>query len=187
MALSKPIYSLMEKYFEQLYTHPIRTKSINSCVIAVLGNLAFQYLSGNKVLNQDSLIAYGLYGLLFGGTIPHFFYKGLDGFIPYGTSHRSLKQLAVERFIFMPLYQAFSLYMLARLEGKSHNEAIGQLLRIYGPTVRANWIWLTVVQYLNLRLVPPMLRVLFANLIGFFWIIYLAKRRQARERKGNKQ
>jgi hypothetical protein len=36
--------------------------TLSSCVIAVLGSLTSQYLAGVKVINQDSLIAYGMFG-----------------------------------------------------------------------------------------------------------------------------
>ncbi|PSN50233.1 hypothetical protein C0J52_02388 [Blattella germanica] len=149
MALSKPVYNFLGFYFQQLHTNPVKTKSITSCVIATLGNLTSQYLSGAKVINQDSLIAYGLFGLLFGGSLPHYFYRALDRYIDDEAAFTPLKHLLLERLIFMPLFQVIALYVLSRLE----------------------------------------LRVLVSNMVGFFWVVYMArKRRLAREQRGgNKQ
>ncbi|XP_067011073.1 peroxisomal membrane protein 2 [Anabrus simplex] len=188
MSLSKYVYQMLGSYMEQLHYHPIRTKSISSCVIALSGNVVSQYMSGAKVLNQDSLIAFGLFGLIFGGTVPHFFYQLLDRVLTEETSNLYMKQLLIERLIYTPLFQALALYMLARLEGRSQKESKQQLLRLYWPVLKANWIWLTVLQYLNLRVVPPMLRVLVVNLIGFFWCIFLAnKRRKVQEARDKRQ
>ncbi|KAJ9595985.1 hypothetical protein L9F63_012806, partial [Diploptera punctata] len=157
------------------------------CVIATLGNLTSQYLAGVKVINQDSLIAYGLFGLLFGGSLPHYFYRVLDQYIPDDIAFASFKHLALERLVFMPLFQVLALYMLSRLEGKSQQQAIKHLSTMYWPIVKANWKWLSLLQYINFTFIPPMLRVLVSNLIGFFWVVYMAKkRRMAREQRGNK-
>lgn len=179
---------MLGAYMGQLHENPIKTKSISSCVIALLGNLASQYMSGARVINQDSLIAFGLFGLIFGGTCPHFFYMLMDKVLTEETSNLYLKQLLMERLLYTPLFQALVLYMLARLEGKSQKESKQQLVQMYWPVLKTNWIWLTVAQYLNLRVVPPMLRVLVVNLIGFFWVIFLAnKRRKAQQAKDKRQ
>jgi hypothetical protein len=62
MVLSKPIYTALGFYFEQLFNNPIRTKSVTCCVIATAGNYASQCIAGNKVLNHQSLLAYGIFG-----------------------------------------------------------------------------------------------------------------------------
>jgi hypothetical protein len=62
MVLSKPIYNALGFYFEQLFNNPIRTKSVTCCVIATAGNYASQCIAGNKVLNHQSLLAYGIFG-----------------------------------------------------------------------------------------------------------------------------
>lgn len=188
MSLSKPLYNALGFYFQQLHTNPVRTKSVTSCVIAALGNLTSQYLAGVKVINQDSLIAYGVFGLLFGGSIPHYFYSALDRYISDDVALAPLKQLILERLVFMPLFQILALYVLPRLEGKSQQQAAKQLSQLYWPVVISNWKWFSVLQFINFTFVHPMLRVFVANLIGFVWVVYVArKRRQARDQRGNRQ
>ncbi|EFA09673.1 peroxisomal membrane protein 2 [Tribolium castaneum] len=183
MVLSKPLFNALGFYFEQLFNHPIRTKAITCCVIATAGNYASQCISGNKVLNQHSLLAYGIFGLLFGGTIPHYFYAWLERVVPEEAAFPIAKKLFLERLIYSPLYQAFTLYVLARLEGKSHEGALDQLQSLYWSVLSSSWKYLTVIHLLNLSVVPPMLRVFIINLVGFFWTIYIAnKRRQQAKR-----
>ncbi|XP_076386740.1 PXMP2/4 family protein 3 isoform X1 [Megachile rotundata] len=201
MALSKPtnfLLQLMGAYFERLYTSPLKTKAITSCIIASLGNFMSQKISGAKYLNQDSLLAFALFGLIFGGPLPHYFYTYVQPFLK-----NPLSLLLVERCLYTPCYQALALYMIALfevqsftyyldsqlivldfitlkfilLQGNTHNDAYKQLKKLYLPVLTANLKYLTVLQYLNLKYVPPLLRVLVVNLIGFFWAIYLAQQR----------
>jgi peroxisomal membrane protein 2 len=82
MALSKPVellQSLVLTYLERLNSRPIRTKSITryynyiviiifiyiyifSCIIASLGNITLQNIAGAKMIDQDSVVAFGLFG-----------------------------------------------------------------------------------------------------------------------------
>lgn len=175
MALSKPtnfLLQLMGAYFERLYTSPLKTKAITSCIIATLGNFMSQKISGAKYLNQDSLLAFALFGLIFGGPLPHYFYTYMQPFLK-----NPLSLLLVERCLYTPCYQALALYMIALFEGNTHNDAYKQLKKLYLPVLTANLKYLTLLQYLNLKYVPPLLRVLVVNLIGFFWAIYLAQQR----------
>lgn len=68
MALSKPshlIYELLGAYFERLYNSPVKTKAFTSCFISALGNVTSQKLNGAKFINQDKLIAFGLFGFVY--------------------------------------------------------------------------------------------------------------------------
>ncbi|XP_029165313.1 peroxisomal membrane protein 2 [Nylanderia fulva] len=175
MSLSKPsniIYSLVGAYFQRLYTSPLKTKALTSCIIAALGNIASQKLTGARQLNEDSVLAFALFGLFFGGPVPHYFYT----FVPLLTRH-PLGILLIERLLYTPCFQALALYMLAIFEGKSHRMATIQMQKLYLPMLTANLKYLTLFQFINIKYVPPMLRVLMVNLVGFVWVIYLANKR----------
>ncbi|XP_072747657.1 PXMP2/4 family protein 3 [Anoplolepis gracilipes] len=175
MSLSKPVnifYSLVGAYLQRLYFSPLKTKAITSCIIAALGNVVSQKLSGARQLNEDSILAFALFGLFFGGPVPHYFYS----YVPLLVKH-PLGILLIERLLYMPCFQALALYMLAIFEGKSHRMASDQMQKLYLPTLKANLKYLTLFQYINIKYVPPMLRVLMVNLIGFIWVVYLANKR----------
>ncbi|OAD62773.1 Peroxisomal membrane protein 2 [Eufriesea mexicana] len=175
MALSKPtnlIFQLTAAYFDRLYTSPLKTKAITSCIIATLGNFLSQKISGVKRINEDSLLAFALFGLFFGGPLPHYFYTYIQPFVK-----NPLMLLLVERCLYTPCYQALALYMLSLFEGNTHKDSYKQLKKLYWPVLTANLRYLTLLQYINLKYVPPVLRVLVINLIGFFWAIYLAQQR----------
>ncbi|PBC33662.1 peroxisomal membrane protein 2 [Apis cerana] len=175
MALSKPrnlILQLTSAYFERLYTSPVKTKAITSCIIATIGNFLSQKISGVKHLNEDSLLAFALFGLIFGGPLPHYFYTYIQLFVK-----NPFILLLVERCLYTPCYQALALYMLSLFEGNTHKDACKQMKSLYWPVITANLKYLTLLQFINLKYVPPILRVLVVNLIGFFWAIYLAQQR----------
>jgi len=178
MALSKPIYDFLTFYFEQLFTHPLRTKSITSCVLATSANVVSQKMMGSKTINHESMFAYGLFGLLFGGSLPHFFYKIMEKSLAEKTKLKQLLFLAAERLLYTPTFQAISLYSLAVFEGKSHDDAVQNLRTLYWPVLKANWTYLTLLVFINIKFVPPMLRVLVGNLIGFGWVIFLTSKRR---------
>lgn len=184
MSLSKPIINLVASYLQNLYIHPIKTKSLTSCVVGSAGSIASQLVSGEK-LRLDPVLAFGLYGLIFGGTVPHYFYEFIERVFSQETSAFPLaKKLLFERLIFTPLMQAFSLYTLARFEGKNHKAALKQVNALYFTVLEANWKWLTLFQVINIAFIPPMLRVLFMNLVGFGWAMFIAsKRRQQSSKK----
>lgn len=48
--------------------------------------------------------------------MPHYFYSALDRYISDDVALAPIKQLILERLVFMPLFQILALYMLARLE-----------------------------------------------------------------------
>lgn len=93
---------------------------------------------------------------------------------------KRLLEFLMERLTFAPIFCGLSLYFLTIFEGKTPDEATKNLLKLYKSVLLANWRYLTLPVFLNFNFVPPMLRVFVSNIIGFFWIVYIAdKRRRA--------
>ncbi|XP_047343236.1 peroxisomal membrane protein 2 [Vespa velutina] len=171
MAFSKPkemILNFASVYFQYLYSNPVKTKAIASCIINVLGNLVHQKLTGGKSIDEDRLIAFGLFGLLLGGSVPHYFYLYTHSLRKY-----PLTLLLIERLVYTPCFQALTLYILARLEGKSHKASKEQLQKLYWPVLLTNLKYLTIFQFINVKYVPSVLRTLILDIISFIWSIYL--------------
>ncbi|XP_044754665.1 peroxisomal membrane protein PMP22 [Coccinella septempunctata] len=187
MVLSKPLMKVLQIYFSELYTNPIRTNAITGALIAAGGNYASQFLAGKKVINNQTILAYGAFGLLFGGTIPHFFYLGLDHMVSDEAAMATIKRFLIERIIYTPLFQAFFLYMLARFEGKDHQTAMRQIQSLYWTVLTTSWKYITIIELMNQMVVPPMLRVLVSNLIAFFWTIFISNKRRQEELRANRK
>lgn len=70
------------------------------------------------------------------------------------------------------------------LQGKSHATALKNLETLYWPVLRTNWQYLSLLVYLNIAFVPPMLRSISSSIISFIWVVYLAlKRRRLQEKQ----
>uniref|UniRef100_D3TP31 Peroxisomal membrane protein MpV17 n=1 Tax=Glossina morsitans morsitans TaxID=37546 RepID=D3TP31_GLOMM len=178
MSLSKPLYSLFGVYFEQLFSHPIRTKSITNSVLAASANYASQRIDGQKVVNQQSVVAYALFGLLFGGSVPHYFYQAIERLFRRDFKYRKFVQFISERLVYTPIYQALSLYILSLFESNSHDIALKSAEKLYWPLLKANWQYCTFFVWLNVYHVPPMLREFFTTIVAFIWMTYIARKRR---------
>lgn len=178
MSLSKPLFNALSFYLEQLFMHPLRTKSITSSVLASGANVLSQKLMGSKEINQRSLYAYALFGLLFGGSMPHYFYKIMERTLTGRSKLNQFLFFACERLIYTPAFQMLSLFFLSIFEGKSQQQALNNLYTLYWPVLKANWTYLSLAVFLNIRYVPPIFRVLTGNLIGFCWVIFLTMKRR---------
>ena len=61
-------------------------------------------------------------------------------------------------------------------QGNDHAEGWQNVKKLYVTALIGNWkIW-TVPQLVNLSVIPVEFRVLFANLVAFFWNIYLSSK-----------
>jgi peroxisomal membrane protein 2 len=149
-----------------------------SCTVATAGALASQSLSGQKI-NPRAVFAYSIFGLLFGGTVPHYFFTFFETLVP-DVPYKKIIEFLLERFTFAPVFTALSLYFLSIFEGKSPEQALKTLKQLYLTVLTTNWRYLSLPVFINFNFVPLFLRVFVANLIGFFWILYLSdKRRRA--------
>lgn len=142
------------------------------------GAITSQKISGQPI-NPNSVFAYGAFGALIAGPFAHSFYELISKIVP-DVRYRRLLEFLLERLTFAPILCSLSLYFLTIFEGKSPDQALNNLIKLYKSVLLANWRYLTLPVFLNFNFVPPMLRVFVSNIIGFFWIIYVAdKRRRA--------
>jgi len=184
MALSKPIYAFAGLYLEQLFSHPVRTKSVTSSILAASANYTSQKIAGKKEINGESVFAYGLYGLIFGGSVPHYFYRFIERAFRDEMKFRKFWQFLTERLLYTPFAQALSLYFLSIFEWNSHDAAVANLKKLYWPVLEANWQYLSIPVFLNFYFVPPMFRTILMSLVSFIWVVYIAdKRRRAQEKR----
>ncbi|EEB20094.1 ABC transporter, putative [Pediculus humanus corporis] len=166
--LSKPYnvtFQLIASYLSQLYINPIRTKSMTSCFLAGLANYMSQKIIHGKLANEDTFLAFLIFGLLFGGSIPHYFYKVISNHLLINSKNPLLQLFLIERIFFMPAFSFFSLYIISRLEKKSHEKSLESAIIAFPSVVKTNLKYLSLLQFINIYFVPPVLRVLVTNLI----------------------
>lgn len=94
--------------------------------------------------------------LIFGGTLPHYFYQHVERLVAGAGGAKRFYLFLIERLAYAPLYQALSLYFLARFEGNGHDYALANLFDLYWPLLKANWRYLSLMVYINVMYIPPM-------------------------------
>ena len=83
-----------------------------------------------------------------------------------------------DRLVFSPAFLFVTIYLLGRLQGLTNTEALDSVKEKYVASLLANWkIW-TLPQIININLVAPQYRVLFANVVALVWNFYLASARK---------
>lgn len=53
-------------------------------------------------------------------------------------------------------------------QGKSHDAAVKNLLQLYWPVLKANWSYLSLLVFINIKFVPPIVRTLTPFKIPYF-------------------
>ncbi|XP_076049032.1 peroxisomal membrane protein 2-like [Oratosquilla oratoria] len=174
----------LQSYNQCIQKRPVLTKSCTSAVTGIVGDVLSQLISG-KSFALNSTINYALYGFFFTGPITHNFYKLLELLFPASLPRNWIRRLLFERLAFAPIFLFITLYILARLDGKTHNATTRQMKLSYWMALKMNWkIW-TPFQFFNITYVPIQYRPLFANLVAVGWIIYIAKKRRQAASKGD--
>ncbi|XP_059484705.1 peroxisomal membrane protein 2 [Neocloeon triangulifer] len=179
------VFELVGNYLQQLFLKPVRTQAVTNSLVLFLGNVTSQcLLSERKPFDKDSAMATALFGLVFGGAIPHNFYKLLDSAVRGKKLQGKFFRFLIERLLFTPAYLLLRLYMTAIFEGKSHQAACRHVHQSYQILLRDNWYSLSLFQFYCVNFIPSMFRPLFSSVIDFFWTVHFTnKRREIEERK----
>jgi peroxisomal membrane protein 2 len=101
----------------------------------------------------------------------------LDGQIPPTPepfSATNVVKVLIDQFIQAPIFTVLIFAFLGTLEGKDSASIRRQLDDNYKDTIIANWKLWVPATIINIAFVPPLLRVLYLNIVFFFWSIYLS-------------
>lgn len=175
---------LLQQYTHLLRQYPVITKSVTSAILSALGNLLSQGIQARKTAKEDvgldhiGLLHYAVYGLCVTGPVSHYYYQLVELVLPASVPLSTIKRLLVDRLIFAPAFLLLFFCVMTILEGKTMQDLKDKLTRSYWSALKMNWrIW-TPFQFLNINFVPVQFRVLFANVVAFFWYAYLASVRK---------
>mmetsp|Transcript_6572 Transcript_6572/g.13204 ORF Transcript_6572/g.13204 Transcript_6572/m.13204 type:complete len:252 (-) Transcript_6572:9-764(-) len=191
----RAIPDLWQTYNEALLSNPLLTKSLTAGVILGSADLVGQTFQSSdadsssvtELATEIELDGAGIdfgragrfafFGLVLQAPWNHFYYQILDGVLPPTadpfTTTTAVKVL-IDQFVQAPIFTVLIFTFLGVLEGKSLDKIKQQLDSTYIDTMLANWkLWIpaTVV---NIAFCPPLFRVLFLNVVFFFWSIYLS-------------
>ncbi|GAM25535.1 hypothetical protein SAMD00019534_087100 [Acytostelium subglobosum LB1] len=175
MSNSKPssvINEFTAWYMKRLRTNPISTKALTSATLSFTSNVLAQRVIEGKKIDWSRVIKFTIWGLL-ASPVGHFWHIFLERlFRNVKEKYQAIGKLVVDQLIFAPFINILFYTVLSLLDGKPG--AI--LIKLYFdliPTLMASWKVWPLAQFINFKFVPPHLRVLFGNLVGFAWSIYL--------------
>ena len=175
--------SLWYRYNQNLVFNPIPTKIISATALALLADITCQALFPSSKEEEKkpwkeridwkrTLNFTVLSGLIF-TPLTHYWYGFLSSKIVGDTLMTTAKRVALDQFIFAPL--TICLFMAGTLLLEGNKEKIPEKVRSdWFNTLLANYTIWVPAQFINFSVIPAPLRVLWANMVGFFWSIYLS-------------
>lgn len=180
-------FSLLQQYLILLKKYPILTKSVTSGILSALGNLLSQTVEarkkakrgdGAKEIDGAGAARYAIFGLLFTGPLSHYFYQLMEVWMPTTDPFCLVKRLLLDRLFFAPAFLLLFYFVMTVLEAKGWSDFEKKMKSTYWTALKMNWKVWTPFQFINVNFVPVQFRVLFANVIAFFWYAYLASVRK---------
>lgn len=164
---------LIATYLHLLETKPILTKSVTSAVIALLGDVACQLFMEDAPFSVRRCFNMTVLGAVLVGPGLHFWYGRLAALIPGTSTTAVLQRLALDQFIWAPIFIALFFSSMSLLQGKP--EAIlPNLKQNVWAAMKVNWQLWPAANFINFKFVPVMHQVLFANFVALIWNTYLS-------------
>lgn len=192
---------LWTQYNVYLEKHPLLTKCITSGLLSITADIICQTCfssfssddttsrsSSEGVIGKNGVAVesksraidwwrvgkFTLLGTFFTGPTLHYWYGLLARKIPGPGVTQALQRLALDQILFAPTYIC-GFYSLALLLDGTPELIMKKLKSDLKPTIIANFSVWVPCQFINFKFVPPHLQVLWSNMVGFFWNIYLSK------------
>ena len=172
-----------QAYNSALESDPLLVKSITACGILGSADLTGQAIERSKKGDENAdidvmrTIRFAIFGLVLQAPWYHFYYQYLDGVLPPTedpwTATTGIK-VVIDQFVQAPIFTVLIFVFLGVLEGKQLEDIKQQLDEDYKDTMFANWKLFVPATVVNLAFVPPLFRVLYLNVVFFFWSIYLS-------------
>ena len=182
-------------YLHALETDPLLVKSVTAGIILGAADLSGQALQSAIAANADEsgeidtttsggggvdvarFLRFAFFGFILQAPWNHYYYLALDGALPPTedpfTATTGIK-VVIDQFIQAPIFTVIIFSFLGFLEGKNGDEIKQQLDDDYVDTMLANWKLWVPATFVNIAFCPPILRVLFLNVVFYFWSIFLS-------------
>lgn len=168
---SNPFGAAFTWYLNALSKYPIRTKTISTFILAVLGDIIAQYVAHDKdtPYHHDvrRTVSMGIWALIFMGPVLHYWYTYLDKAVKGRLS--LVKKLLVDQLVFAPTFHTTFMFGTGLLEGNSWKSTVETWRTKIIPTLKANYTLWPAIQSINFTFIPPKLQVLFINCFSLLW------------------
>lgn len=169
--------SMWTTYNRLLVEKPVLTKSITSGVIAFVADIACQKVfpdDKKKDVDWKRTAKFTVLNTLLVGPLLHFWYGFLVMKIPGTSSLSTVYRVALDQLVFAPFCIIPAFFSCSLLLDGTPELIPAKLQADWATTMVANFSLWVPAQFINFRLVPPQFQVLFANLVGLFWNVYLS-------------
>lgn len=172
--------SLFAWYSNKLDTHPLTTKCLTSGLISASGDICCQTFFENDGKNKSKkwdmyrTARMSFLGFALIAPVTHFWYGTLMKSIPGRNIKATLQRLALDQFIFSPPFLSAWVWSNMTLQGCNTNAIQSKLKLDYWDMLKANWGLWVPAQAINLGIVPNRYQVLFGNMVGLVWGVYLS-------------
>lgn len=183
-------------YAHRLETHPFATKCITSGFISGSGDVLCQHLVHRNRRrsaaatdpnwesavgaedtfrwDRDRTMRFTTLGFAFVAPVVHVWYGSLMARFPGTSTSAVLKRTFFDQAFFAPLFLPTFMTNLMMLEGRNASEVPERLRRDLPDALVTNWALWIPAQVVNFGLVPSKFQVLFSNVVGFVWNVYLS-------------
>jgi hypothetical protein len=88
-------------------------------------------------------------------------------------STKPIKMMLIDELIYDPFCIVFFFSVIGFLDRQSTTQIKSKIIKDYWITQKASWKVWPIAQLINFALVPSNLRILYLNLVGFFWGIFM--------------
>lgn len=177
-------------YSKLLSTHPVLTKAVTAGALSGLGDVIAHGLFGRGGLEPISFSHQVLIGLILKGPYFHYVFKIIERLFENSDKRNIstvLKKMAVAQGIFSPVFLFMYLTVLACLRGEKLSDAVARIRRSFLSILKVNYCFWPLVDLTNFSFIPPAYRVLYSNIAGMLWVIYLIHRTSGTREKSKKQ
>ncbi|XP_055017415.1 peroxisomal membrane protein 2 isoform X2 [Boleophthalmus pectinirostris] len=137
----------------------------------------YLYLLRNQT-HTELIFIFIHFRLLFTGPLSHYFYQLMEVWMPTTDRYCLVKRLLLDRLFFAPAFLLLFYFVITVLEARGWSDFERKMKSSYWTALKMNWKVWTPFQFVNVNFVPVQFRVLFANVIAFFWYAYLASVRK---------
>lgn len=152
------------------------TKCVTSGLISGAGDMVCQYLTSDDddVWDLVRTARFVLLGTCLVGPAVHTWYGALNRHLPGATLRATLQRTFFDQAVFAPAFLPLWVACNMTLEGRRPRDVQAALRADYPNLLVANWALWTPAQLVTFGLVPPKFQVLFSNMVGFVWNVYLS-------------
>ena len=172
---------MIRKYQVLLNTRPVLTRALTGFGISFLSDFLSQYIEC-KIEGFDFMQRYGLmrsmnlavYNCVVISPTFYYWYRFLAFRYPGSAWRPFLKKLLLDRLLIPPPLILGFFVSQTLMNGGSLKDVEARVEGHYINTLKMNLVVWPAAMLVNFKYIPLQYQVLYANLVGFIWTIYLS-------------